>query len=126
MAVAPDGTLYFTDVNAGRTRSILRTMAPDGTVATVDADWTPGQPAKVWIDPANVVFVTGFLNGTVLRLRSDGTVIILAGETDTGAYRDGPGDVARFNGPLGIAGDGAGTLYVADTESATLRTVTCP
>jgi hypothetical protein len=67
------------------------------------------------------------MDGTVLRATPDGTVTILAGETRSDvAYRDGTGDVARFQGPLGIAGDGSGTLYVADTESATLRKVECP
>lgn len=127
MAVGPDGPLYFADVNASRTVSVLRTVAPDGTVATIDADWAAGQPAKLWVDNGSVVYVTGFLNGTVLRITPDGTVTILAGETGSDVlYRDGPGDVARFGGPLGIYGDNAGTLYVADTESATLRTVRCP
>lgn len=127
MAVGPDGTLYFADVNASRTVSVLRTVAPDGTVATIDADWTPGQPAKLWVDKAGVAYVTSYINGTVLRMTPEGTVTVVAGETNSDvAYRDGPGDVARFGGPLGIYGDDAGTLYVADTESATLRTVRCP
>jgi len=39
---------------------------------------------------------------------------------------DGPGDVARFAAPMGIAGDGAGTLYVADAYNATIRVIRCP
>jgi sugar lactone lactonase YvrE len=127
MAVGPDGLLYVADVNANRSASVLRTVSPDGTVTTIDADWTAGQPAKVWVDPSGVVYATAFLNGTVLRMTPDGTVTLLAGQKDAPPpYRDGTGDVARFGGPLGILGNASGVLYVADTESATLRTVTCP
>ena len=38
--------------------------------------------------------------------------------------RDGTGSQARFDGPQGIAADGAGNLYVAEPSSATIRKIT--
>jgi len=38
--------------------------------------------------------------------------------------RGRPGDVASFDGPAGIAVDGAGVLYVADTHNHTIRKLT--
>lgn len=38
--------------------------------------------------------------------------------------RDGTGSQARFDGPQGIAADGAGNLYVAEPVSATIRKIT--
>jgi len=38
--------------------------------------------------------------------------------------RDGTGSQARFDGPQGIAADGAGNLYVAEAPSATIRKIT--
>ncbi|RYF03412.1 MAG: hypothetical protein EOO78_07270 [Oxalobacteraceae bacterium] len=38
--------------------------------------------------------------------------------------RDGTGSQARFDGPQGIAADGAGNLYVAEPASATIRKIT--
>lgn len=38
--------------------------------------------------------------------------------------RDGTGSEARFDGPQGIAADGAGNLYVAEASSATIRKLT--
>jgi sugar lactone lactonase YvrE len=38
--------------------------------------------------------------------------------------QDGTGSSARFNGPQGIAADGAGNLYVAESTSATIRKIT--
>jgi hypothetical protein len=41
-------------------------------------------------------------------------VTTLAGAAGQLGSEDGTGAAARFNGPYGIAGDGAGNLYVAD------------
>src|SRR6202012_4208173 len=37
---------------------------------------------------------------------------------------DGVGDEAQFNSPQGIAMDGAGNLFVADTQNSTIRKIT--
>jgi len=37
---------------------------------------------------------------------------------------DGTGAAARFNGPIGVAVDGAGSVHVADTNNNTIRKVT--
>ena len=36
---------------------------------------------------------------------------------------DGVGAAAQFNGPFGLAADGAGTLYVADSQNQTIRQI---
>ena len=46
----------------------------------------------------------------------------LAGGAAPGAA-DGLGSNARFNHPNGVAADGAGNLYVADTENSTVRRI---
>src|SRR5205814_1641882 len=51
------------------------------------------------------------------------TIAGLAGRLNTGT-NDGANSTARFNRPLGIALDGAGNLYVADTSNQTIRKVT--
>lgn len=47
-----------------------------------------------------------------------------AGGTTGGGYVDAPGLEARFSVPRGIAADGAGNLYVADTGNHVIRKVT--
>src|SRR6266545_1848420 len=51
------------------------------------------------------------------------TFTTLAGNAGYGSA-DGTGSSARFNQPSGIAVDGAGNLYVADTDNHTIRKVT--
>jgi len=47
----------------------------------------------------------------------------LAGFADKGGA-DGTGNAAEFNNPLGVAADGAGNVYVADTFNYTIRKIT--
>ena len=51
-----------------------------------------------------------------------GAVTTFAGAPSAGSD-DGMGPNAHFNQPLGIGSDGAGTLYVADTDNRTIRKI---
>lgn len=128
LALDDQGVLWVVDVGATKATSRLRTVTPDGTVATVEVDWAAagaGWPGTPWVDPSGVVYLSSFGSGTVFSLDPDGTVTLLAGKVGEEGTVDGPGDVARFTGPLGIVRDAAGVLYVVDPYSATIRTVTC-
>jgi hypothetical protein len=47
----------------------------------------------------------------------------LAGQSGVPGGTDGAGSGATFNGPLGIAADGIGNLYVADDSNETVRKI---
>ena len=67
-----------------------------------------------------------FINGEdkLSRLSADQTAIsVVTGGHGLGTADGGPA-VAQFNTPQGLAIDAAGTLYVADTASGTIRRVT--
>jgi sugar lactone lactonase YvrE len=51
------------------------------------------------------------------------TVSTLAGNGDAG-FADGTGTAAQFNGPVGVAVDGAGNVYVADVFNNRIRKIT--
>ncbi len=48
----------------------------------------------------------------------------LAGRAGVRGSADGTGPAAQFNQPFGVAVDGAGNVYVADTYSNTIRKIT--
>ena len=58
----------------------------------------------------------------IRKLRADGWVSTLAG-SGTGGYQNGLGIVAAFNDPAGLALDGFGTVYVADSGNNRIRKI---
>ncbi|MBP1704825.1 MAG: repeat containing protein, partial [Chloroflexi bacterium] len=132
LKVDAQGVLYVVEWReedaSGDIYGALRKVTPDGTVTTLRTDWvTPGAPGALWIDPSGVLYATSFYDQTVMKIGPDGTATVLAGmrgEANAG-YRDGPGDVARFNGPVGIVRDASGLFYVVDLANSVVRTMRC-
>lgn len=81
-------------------------------------------PLGVAVDTNDNVYVVDGYYNTVRQLAPVGTnwvVSTLAGNTNASGSVDGTNQDAEFNAPAGIALDGAGNLYVADTYNHTLR-----
>ena len=51
------------------------------------------------------------------------TIAPVSGATDQAGHRDGTGDVARFNDPMGLARDAQGNLYVCDARNHVIRKI---
>ena len=82
------------------------------------------EPQSVVVDSAGNVYVADSGNNTIRKMTSGGVVTTLAGSAGQFGSADGTNNVALFNDPSGIAVDGAGNLYVADTGNNTIRRVT--
>jgi hypothetical protein len=81
-------------------------------------------PLGVVPDGAGNLYVADTDNDTIRKVvLATGAVTTLAGTAGSIGYADGIGAAARFNGPTGLATDGAGNLYVADTGNNTIRKV---
>jgi DNA-binding beta-propeller fold protein YncE len=80
-------------------------------------------PSALTVDGAGTLFVADTNNHTIRQVTSAGVVTTLAGTAQTPGSTDGTGSAARFSGPTGIAVDGGGTLYVADTSNLTVRQI---
>jgi hypothetical protein len=82
-----------------------------------------GTPAGVARDNQGNIYVADALNNTIRKITPDGMVSTVAGETGVAGSADGVGFGARFNGPYGIAVDGNGNIFVADTSNDTIRKI---
>ena len=92
----------------------------DGTGSAARFDY----PSGVAVDSSVNVYVADTSNHTIRKVTSTGVVTTLAGLAGFDGSADGPGSVARFNFPNGVAVDGSGNVYVADTSNDTIRKVT--
>jgi sugar lactone lactonase YvrE len=130
VAIADDGTVYFSD--AGESNRIQK-IAVDGSVTTLAggserfADGTGAQasfntPSGLAIDTDGNLYVADTGNNRIRRVTPQGVVTTLAGE-GTAGYADGAAAQARFNGPIGVAVDSEGNVYVADTYNDRIRKI---
>jgi sugar lactone lactonase YvrE len=124
------GNLYLAD--AGEHNQIRR-IAPDGT-HTVLAGHGEGYadgvgaaaafhtPSGMALDAAGNLIVADTGNHAIRKVGMDGVVTTLAG-TGVAGFQDGPAGQAQFNGPIGVALDKAGNVYVADTYNDRIRKI---
>ncbi len=82
-------------------------------------------PAGVAADNAGNLYIADTDNHTIREIvAATGAVNTLAGLAGVSGSADGTGSAARFNSPSGVAVDGSGNVYVADTLNNTVREVT--
>ena len=81
-------------------------------------------PQGVAVDGAGNVYVADTGNHTIRQITPGGVVMTLAGRATFNGYSDGQGGTARFGGPHGVAVDGAGNVYVADSANHLIRKIT--
>jgi len=96
----------------------------DGTGSAARFNMQLRGPNGVAVDRAGNLYVTDVSNSTIRKISPAGAVGTLAGTTGEAGTADGFGRAARFSSPLGVAVDGAGNVYVADSLNNTIRKVT--
>ncbi|MFT4617478.1 MAG: sugar lactone lactonase YvrE, partial [Ilumatobacter sp.] len=70
------------------------------------------------------VYVADTGNQLIRKITSAGVVTTLAGTAGATGSADGTGAAARFDSPSGVAVDGSGNVYVADTGNQLIRKIT--
>jgi sugar lactone lactonase YvrE len=81
-------------------------------------------PEGIAADTNGTLYVVDTDNHTIRMITPAGVVSTLAGLAGSPGSADGMGGDARFYYPYGIAVDGVGSLYVADTDNHTIRKIT--
>jgi len=131
IAINDDGVVFIAD--AGDSNRIRKLM-PDGAVTTLAGSWEgyadgPGNhaafntPSGLALDSEGNLFVADTGNNRIRKITPAGMVSTVAGDGTSG-YVDGPGIQARFDGPIGLAVDTKGNIYVADTYNDRVRKIT--
>jgi sugar lactone lactonase YvrE len=115
--VIPSGSLGTTSTLAGLAPGIGTT---DGTGSVARFN----NPFGAAVDGAGNTYVADKNNHTIRKITSAGVVSTLAGSAGISGAVDGPGGTARFRFPGGVAVDGSGNVYVADTSNHTIRKIT--
>ena len=130
LAIDGAGNLYVTD---GSNRTI-RKITPAGVVSTLagtagvagNADGfgaaaSFSNPRGIASDAGGTLYVAD--NQTIRRIAPNGLVTTMAGTYNSAGSTDGPALSARFNGPIGVAVDAAGAVYVTDNGNQTIRVI---
>jgi sugar lactone lactonase YvrE len=138
VAVDANGNVYFADAGG---QIVDRVDAATGAVTAVAGSGTAGFsgdggpaanaqldfPSGVALDGAGNLYIGDTGNGRIRRVdASTGVITTIAGTGDFGfGGDDGPATSAsfRFVSPTGLAVDGVGNVYVADTGNHIIREI---
>jgi uncharacterized protein (TIGR03437 family) len=135
-AVALDsaGNVYIADRDNGR----IRVLSPSGVIATAAGsantngigDGGPAASAQlaapqgIAVDAAGDLLISDTGHNRIREVFPNGTIFTIAGNGN--CCYSGDGGIAagaQFNAPLGLAVDGAGNIYVADSANSAIRAI---
>jgi hypothetical protein len=135
-SVSSDGAGGFLIADAGNER--IRRVDAGGTITTVAGNGRYGflgdggpavnaqlnYPAEVSPDGSGGYYIADEFNNCVRRVDAGGIITTVAGNEVNGFAGDGgPATDARLNYPTGVASDGAGGFYIADSSNERIRRV---
>ena len=130
IAADSEGNLFVADsanqvirkvTPAGEVTTIAGAVGVAGGVDGVGAAARFSNPFGVAVDLLGNVFVTDYGSSTIRKINPDRVVTTLAGTQGRRGHADGSGNAALFSGLEGIALDGSGALYVADSSNHAIR-----
>ncbi len=128
LAIDASGDIYGSNSNAIfklTPAGVLSLFAGSATVGHIDAT---GAAAEFYliqdlaIDGAGNLYVADSKNNRIRKVTPGGVVTTVAG-TGAKGNKDGNAAQATFNLPSGVAVDGSGNIYVADSENNLIRKI---
>jgi sugar lactone lactonase YvrE len=133
LAIDGSGNIYVTDkfsfaVRIVTAAGVVTTLAGSpGSEGSVDGTGSSARfnyPSGIAVDATGTVYIADSDNNMIRKMTTGGVVTTLAGVAPSVGSNDGTGGAAQFNQPEDVATDGAGNVYVADTQNNTIRKMT--
>jgi sugar lactone lactonase YvrE len=136
VAVDSSGNLYIADESNSRIRKVttagvISTVAGNGTVG-YSGDGGAATSAQLWaprgvaVDSSGDLYIADAGNNDIRKVTPAGIISTVAGVLSAGGYSGDGGAAtgAQLNLPGGVAVDGSGNFYIADTLNQRVRKVT--
>ncbi len=133
VAVDSLGNLFIADTYSHRIRKVtgtnLTTIVGNGTGDFAGDGGTANfahvnLPTGVAVDGSGNLFIADFGNNRIRRVGTDGFITTVAGNGTAGFSGDGGrATAASLSHPTGVAVDGSGNLFIADTDNHRIRKV---
>ena len=135
VAVDSGSNVYVADSYS----STIRKITPSGSVSTLagtggtsgNADGTGAaarfnypQGSCIVVDSGSNIYLADTDNNTIRKVTPAGAVTTIAGIPGSSGIMDGPGNIALFRYPTGIAIDSGTNLYIADQSNGIIRKMT--
>lgn len=133
IATDSSGNIYVADSN----NSLIRKVTSAGVVSTLagavgTTEWADGtgadayfnNPYSVATDNIGNVYVADINNHVIRKVTPAGVVTTFAGTPGVSGNTNGTTSTALLNRPSGIAIDGSGNFYIADTANNQIRKIT--
>ena len=128
-------TSFAAGICSSHAQKAVSTLAGTGATSGfvdatgADARFRFDSPSSAAVDTAGNVYVADTSNHAIRRITPAGVVTTFAGSAGVAGFGesgavDGTGTAARFSSPTGLAIDGAGNLYVADSGNHAIRMIT--
>ena len=134
IAIDARGNLYIAD----EFNSVIREVSVAGTITTVAGNGISGfsgdggpatsaqlsSPNGVAVDAVGNLYIADTNNSRIRKLSAERIITTIAGGSAFGYSGDGdPAYDALLNSPSGVAVDGSGNLYIADTGNGQIRKI---
>lgn len=122
------GAVRRVDLTSGVETTLLQTGGPTGPLDSGGSDGVGrgavGFRQGLAVDPSGVLYVAQRETNQVVKIAPSGAVTVIAGTGAAGYSGDGgPAVSAALNGPVGLAVDPAGDVFVADSFNNVVRKI---